>query len=103
MATKKKETPKITDGCELKTLKKTQFIETGNIGIDIAFSDGKGIPMGTNIMFFGLPGTGKTTIFCDIIRRLITNHLIYKYDATIVTNVLSDSKNYGRIKRNNNR
>lgn len=74
MATKKKETPKITDGCELKTLKKTQFIETGNIGIDIAFSDGKGIPMGTNIMFFGLPGTGKTTIFCDIIRRLMERY-----------------------------
>lgn len=39
----------------------------------------------------------------DIIRRLITNHLINKYDATIVTNVLTDSRNYGRVKRNNNK
>ena len=39
----------------------------------------------------------------DVFKRLISSHLIYKYDVTIATNVLSDSRNYGRVKRNNNK
>ena len=57
----------------LARLRETLYTPTGNAGIDILFTDGKGIPMGANIMFFGPPGTGKTTIFCDIIRRLMKN------------------------------
>lgn len=68
---KKKEAPTITDVDNLKRLKETVYMRSGNAGIDIVFSDGKGIPMGTNIMFFGLPGTGKTTMFCDIIKRIM--------------------------------
>ena len=42
-------------------------------------------------------------INADVFKRLISSHLIYKYDVTIATNVLSDSRNYGRVKRNNNK
>ena len=59
---------------DLQRLKDTVFLETGNAGIDIVMSDGKGIPMGANIMFFGLPGTGKTTMFCDIIKRIMDRY-----------------------------
>lgn len=74
---KKKTAPTISevvDDVELKRIKETEFIETGDVGIDIGFTDGKGIPKGSNIMFFGLPGTGKTTIFCDIIVRLMRRY-----------------------------
>lgn len=77
MAKKKATAPTVSDVTgdgELKRLKKTEYIETGNVGIDIGFTDGKGIPKGANIMFFGLPGTGKTTIFCDIIVRLMRRY-----------------------------
>ena len=42
-------------------------------------------------------------INADVFKRLISSHLIYKYDVTVATNVLSDSRNYGRVKRNNNK
>lgn len=77
MAKKKSSAPTIaeaTEGAELKRIKQTEFIETGDVGIDIGFTDGKGIPKGANIMFFGLPGTGKTTIFCDIIVRIMRRY-----------------------------
>lgn len=75
--TKKKTPPTISDSTKESTLKripKTEYIESGNVGLDIGFSNGKGIPRGANIMFFGLPGTGKTTIFCDIIVRIMKRY-----------------------------
>lgn len=78
MAKKKATAPTVSnvieDGEDLKRIPETVYIETGNVGIDIGFTDGKGIPMGTNIMFFGLPGTGKTTIFCDMIVRILRRY-----------------------------
>lgn len=73
----KKKAPTVSDVIEeggLKRLRPTEYIETGNVGIDIGFTNGKGIPLGKNIMFFGLPGTGKTTIFCDIIVRIMRRY-----------------------------
>ena len=52
----------------------TEFIETGNIGFDMAVSNGKGLPLGNSILFWGAPGCGKTTLFADVARRLIKAH-----------------------------
>ena len=52
----------------------TEFIETGNIGFDMAVSNGKGLPLGNSILFWGSPGCGKTTLFADVARRLIKSH-----------------------------
>lgn len=49
----------------------SRFIETGNIGFDMAISNGKGIPLGCSILFWGSQGCGKTTLFADVARRLI--------------------------------
>ena len=62
----------VTDKCA--DLYKTEYITSGDIGLDLCLSDGQGIPLGSNIMFFGLPGTGKTTIFCDTIVRLMKRY-----------------------------
>ena len=32
----------------LKKAEPTQFIETGDVGLDLALSDGKGLPMGSS-------------------------------------------------------
>lgn len=78
MAKSKKEIPTISNSdCDsdlLKRTPKTEYIETGNVGLDMVLSNGKGIPKGSNIMFFGLPGTGKTTIFCDMIVRVMKRY-----------------------------
>lgn len=52
----------------------TEFVETGNIGFDMAVSNGKGLPLGNSILFWGAPGCGKTTLFADVARRLIKAH-----------------------------
>lgn len=49
----------------------TEFVETGNIGFDMAVSNGRGLPLGSSILFWGAPGCGKTTLFADVARRLI--------------------------------
>lgn len=52
----------------------TVFTETGNIGFDMAISNGRGLPLGNSILFWGAPGCGKTTLFADVARRLIKIH-----------------------------
>ena len=54
-----------------KESKPLEFIETGNIGLDFALSEGKGLPMGSSILLWAKPGSGKTTIVADASRRLI--------------------------------
>ncbi len=52
----------------------TEFVETGNIGFDMALSNGKGLPLGNSVLFWGAPGCGKTTLFADVARRLIKSY-----------------------------
>ena len=56
----------------VKENKPLEFIETGNIGLDLALSDGKGLPMGASILLWAKPGSGKTTIVADASKRLIS-------------------------------
>ena len=55
----------------LKKAEPTQFIETGDVGLDLALSDGKGLPMGSSTLFWAKPGCGKTTVVADACKRLI--------------------------------
>lgn len=48
-----------------------EYIETGNVGIDLVLSDGKGLPMGSSTLFWARPGSGKTTVVVDTAKRLI--------------------------------
>lgn len=76
-ATKKKtKAPTISDAVEndADKIKSTEYIETGDVGLDIVLTDGKGIPLGANIMLFGMPGTGKTTLLGDTVKRLLDKY-----------------------------
>lgn len=53
---------------------RTSYIETGNIGFDMALSNGKGLPVGSSILLWANPGCGKTTLTADISKRLIKTH-----------------------------
>ena len=52
----------------------TQFLETGNIGFDMAMSNGLGLPVGSSILLWAGHGCGKTTLFADVAKRLIESH-----------------------------
>lgn len=58
----------------LKKEKPVEFIETGNVGLDLALTDGKGLPMGSSTLLWAKPGCGKTTVVTDASRRLILKH-----------------------------
>ena len=60
----------LLDGAMKKT-KPTEYLETGNVGLDLALTDGKGLPLGSSTLFWAKPGSGKTTIVADASRRLI--------------------------------
>lgn len=49
----------------------TEFFETGNIGLDMAVSDGRGIPVGGVVTMYAAPGAGKSTTCVDVTRRLL--------------------------------
>lgn len=53
---------------------KPKYIPTGNVGADLAFSDGKGLPKGSSILLWAEPGCGKTTLIVDIALRLLKMH-----------------------------
>lgn len=54
-----------------KKTKPLEYIETGNVGLDLALTDGRGLPMGSSTLFWAKPGSGKTTIVADASKRLI--------------------------------
>lgn len=51
-----------------------EFIETGNIGLDMAVSNGRGIPIGGCVILYSAPGAGKSTIVADAMRRILAKH-----------------------------
>ena len=53
---------------------KTHFIPTGDIGFDMAISNGKGIPVGGSILIWAEPACGKTTLIADMCKRLLKNY-----------------------------
>ena len=55
----------------LEKAEPTEFIETGDVGLDLALSDGKGLPLGSSTLFWAKPGCGKTTVVTDACKRLI--------------------------------
>ena len=48
-----------------------KYIDTGNVGLDLALTDGKGLPLGSSILLWADPGIGKTTVVGDLCKRLI--------------------------------
>ena len=55
----------------LEKAKPTEYVETGDVGLDLALSDGKGLPLGSSTLFWAKPGCGKTTVVTDACKRLI--------------------------------
>lgn len=49
----------------------TDFEESGNIGFDMAITNGKGIPLGSYIILVAGKGSGKTTSCMDMARRIL--------------------------------
>ena len=49
-----------------------EFIETGNIGFDLALTNGRGIPVGASVLLWADPGCGKSTILADVSKRLLS-------------------------------
>lgn len=58
----------------LKETREVEYVETGDIGFDLALTDGKGIPMGSSTLLWAKPGSGKTTVVADACRRLIKKY-----------------------------
>lgn len=48
-----------------------EYMETCNVGFDLALTNGKGVPRGCSVLFYAEPGCGKTTLLADASRRLI--------------------------------
>lgn len=48
---------------------KTVYMDSGNIALDMAISNGKGLPVGGYIILTAKQGAGKTTTFMDVARR----------------------------------
>lgn len=68
--TKKTETTAEAEPLRVKS-SLNEFEETGCVGFDLAISDGKGLPVGSSILFFALPGCGKSTLISDVLWRLL--------------------------------
>lgn len=51
--------------------KDIEFIESGNIGFDLALTNGRGIPVGASVLLWADPGCGKSTILADVSKRLL--------------------------------
>ena len=75
-----------------KADKPVEYIETGDIGLDLALTDGNGLPMGSSILFWAKPGCGKTTVVVDACKRLIQKAKATKKPFKTVYIGVEDSK-----------
>jgi len=76
----------------LKKDKTIEYIETGDVGLDLALTDGKGLPMGSSILLWAKPGCGKTTIVTDASRRLIKKHKAMGVPFKVLYLAIEDSR-----------
>ena len=53
----------------------TSFRETGCIPMDLALTNGRGLPEGSSILFYATSGCGKTTIYADMTKHLLERAL----------------------------
>lgn len=58
----------------IKEERPVQYLETGDVGLDLALTDGKGLPIGSSVLLWATPGVGKTTVVGDLCKRLIANY-----------------------------
>lgn len=49
----------------------TTYRETGDIGFDLAVTNGLGLPEGSSVLFWADAGIGKTTLVGDVCKRLL--------------------------------
>ena len=56
---------------ESKNDRDTEYIETCDVGLDLALTNGLGLPLGASVLLYAEPGCGKTTLLGDTSRRLI--------------------------------
>lgn len=64
--------------CRTLNVSEPPFIETNQCGLDLVVSNGRGIPLGGFVSLFSPPGSGKTTILCDMLARVIARHKAMK-------------------------
>lgn len=75
----------------LKRETPVKYIETGNVGLDLALTDGKGLPLGSSILLWADAGIGKTTVVGDLCKRLITMYNTEKEPFKVLYLATEDS------------
>ena len=68
-----------------------KYLETGNVGLDLALTDGKGLPLGSSILLWADPGIGKTTVVGDLCKRLIKQYNTKKKPFKVLYLATEDS------------
>ena len=51
-----------------------EYMETGNVGLDLVLTDGLGLPVGSSTLLWATPGVGKTTVIGDFCKRFLNTH-----------------------------
>ena len=69
------------------------FRETGCVPMDLALTNGKGMPVGASILMYAPAGVGKTTIFADMCRNLLESSLAKGEEYKIVYVDVEGSRN----------
>ena len=62
----------------------TSFRETGCIPMDLALTNGRGLPEGGSVLFYATSGCGKTTIYADMVKHLLEKAAIQGEDYKVV-------------------